>query len=166
MQRLVFKKQIDAEVAAKQSEQEAEVKTQQSLQEDIKEKVYNSKELIPGMPLNKPMQDRVFNTATKIAGYDKQNRPLTAVFKALNEDPIDTQIKLAYLWTLTDGGKNMKTLVSKASSKVAKEVEEFITNGSIGQSGSSTEKLPQTKSSRSMVESLAALGIGEKIQAT
>lgn len=153
--------EINDEIAAKQAEQDAEINNQKKNLDTIKEKIYNSAEIFPGVKWTKPVQDKVFKTATTIVGYDKQNRPLTPLFKALHDNPIDTQIKMSYLWAITNEGKDIKSLMSKASSKVAKEVEELIIAGSIGGDISEVQnRIPASQSTASLISGLNQLGIG------
>lgn len=152
--------EIDAKIAEGKTEQEAELQKQKEAQEALKTKIYDTQAIIPGGPkLSKKLQDKVYKTVTNVVAYDDNNQPVTEIFKALKDNPIETQITLGYLWAITDGGKNMNTLNTTASTKVAKEVEDLIINGSLTGGTPGGASIPSTSTGASMIESLkAAMG--------
>ena len=159
--KLKIQEEINLEVSTKQAEQEAAVKQKETVQAELKKRIYESIELLPGLKLTQIAKDKVYKTATTIVAYDEENRPLTAMFKALKDNPVETQAVMSYLWSMTDGGKNINNLMSKASSKVAKEVEDMIISGSLLGNKTSPGEMITPGANAGLIASLRAAGIGE-----
>jgi hypothetical protein len=127
---------IKQQEAAKQARLDAE-KAQKDQLEKLKETVYATNEIIPGMKLNAKVKEEVFNQMTKPVGKDAQGNPLNALTKARMEDPVGFTTKMHYLFHVTKGFTNFDKIVKTQKSKAVKDLEEkmrsttFISGGNV-----------------------------------
>lgn len=92
----------------------------------LKESVNNIQDLIPEANLDPKTKDSLFRLITSPAG-EAQGQQVNAVFKYINENPVEANIKIAYLFQATDGFKDFTKLITKkAKSKASKELETFL----------------------------------------
>ena len=115
--------------------------------------VFNEREPIAGITLDKKMQNQIYETATKAVAKDENGNPMTALQKYAKENKVEYNYKLNLLYTLTDGvkdiGKVIDKEVNKQSKKKISNLEKMLKSDSssfsIGGSRSSREsntKLP------------------------
>jgi len=92
----------------------------------LKQSIVDTDEIIPGNKLTPRIKDILFDIIT--TPVDTRNgQPVNAIFKYMSDNPVDAQMKLAYIYNLTDGFKNMnKIITTKATSKAAKELEDTL----------------------------------------
>jgi len=86
--------------------------------ETLKSKVYDTDELIEGIKISKDIKNKVYDTITKVVGKTGQGVPYNALMKFQNENPVEFQHTVSYLFAITDGFKNFSSL-TKGSSKKA-----------------------------------------------
>lgn len=92
----------------------------------LKQTITDIDEIIPGNKIDPKAKDVLYNIITKPVA-EKDGKPVNAVFNYMSENPVDAQIKLAYIYSLTDGFKNMdKLITSKAKSKASRELEDTL----------------------------------------
>lgn len=115
-----------------------------------------SKSLFEGVNLNDTTKQKVVELATKIVNPN-ENSPMNAVAKAIAEDPIAMQAKLAYVYLMTDGFKNLSGFSRKATSDSTKALQELINKPNLGSSFSSSEKIFSGNRTDSIVKGLEQL---------
>jgi len=104
-----------------------EQKENEALQNKIKESLYNSKSFIEGLPVNKAIQDRVYKAMNDVVSKDPTTGEMeNELMKSRRENPLEFDLKLYYLYTLTNGFKNFNNIVSNTKSKVIKDLETAI----------------------------------------
>lgn len=121
-------KQVSAQriQEAKDAAKAREIKTKEDNEKYVKElksKVLAKDEIIKGIKINQPTKDKVFESMTKPAGY-KNGKPLNAIEMAREEDPEEFEIKLHYLFNLTNGFKDFSKLNKISKSNSLKELEQ------------------------------------------
>lgn len=110
-QKVVEEAKESASAAAMQEKQKAE---------SIKKAILETEEPFEGLKLDKVTRQRVFETISKPVYKDADGNMYTALQKAQQEDETGFIQKLGYIFTLTDGFKNLDGLVK---SKVQKETK-------------------------------------------
>lgn len=106
------------EEAKEQAEVEAEREKEKA--ESIRKAIIETEEPFEGVKLDKVTRQRVFETISKPVYKDKDGNMYTALQKAQHDDEAGFIQKLGYLFTLTDGFKNLDGLVK---GKVQKETK-------------------------------------------
>lgn len=106
------------EQAKKQAEQEALEEKKRA--ESVRKTIMEPEEPFEGVKLDKATRQRVFETISKPVYKDKDGNMYTALQKAQHDDGEGFIRKLGYIFTLTDGFKNLDGLVK---GKVQKETK-------------------------------------------
>lgn len=106
------------EQAKKQAEQEALEEKKRA--ESVRKTIMETEEPFEGVKLDKATRQRVFETISKPVYKDKEGNMYTALQKAQHDDEEGFIRKLGYIFTLTDGFKNLDGLVK---GKVQKETK-------------------------------------------
>lgn len=106
------------EQAKKQAEQEALEEKKRA--ESVRKTIMETEEPFEGVKLDKATRQRVFETISKPVYKDKDGNMYTALQKTQHDDEEGFIRKLGYIFTLTDGFKNLDGLVK---GKVQKETK-------------------------------------------
>lgn len=106
------------EQAKKQAEQEALEEKKRA--ESVRKTIMETEEPFEGVKLDKATRQRVFETISKPVYKDKDGNMYTALQKAQHDDEEGFIRKLGYIFTLTEGFKNLDGLVK---GKVQKETK-------------------------------------------
>lgn len=106
------------EQAKKQAGQEALEEKKRA--ESVRKTIMETEEPFEGVKLDKATRQRVFETISKPVYKDKDGNMYTALQKAQHDDEEGFIRKLGYIFTLTDGFKNLDGLVK---GKVQKETK-------------------------------------------
>lgn len=106
------------EQAKKQAEQEALEEKKRA--ESVRKTIMETEKPFEGVKLDKATRQRVFETISKPVYKDKDGNMYTALQKAQHDDEEGFIRKLGYIFTLTDGFKNLDGLVK---GKVQKETK-------------------------------------------
>lgn len=119
-------KQKEVEVSKQQSQVQKEAQEKQL--NEFKELVEKTETIIKGETLNKTTREKIFNLATQSAGVDKNGNPITAFQKSYMENPNDMEIKLNYLYAVTDGFTKMENLSrsDKAKTKAIQDLDKKL----------------------------------------
>jgi len=131
-----YQKRIDAQKAAKQKIIDDQIKQAK----ELKKAVFDTKEIIPGMPINEKVKNDIHDQMTKVIGKSKDGKPLNAFMKAREEDPINFTIKMHYLFHLTNGFKNFDKVVTKSKSDAVKQLDNLIKGNTFVKSGDEAQK--------------------------
>lgn len=106
------------EEAKEQAEEEAKAEREKA--ESVKKAILETEEPFEGIKLDKATRQRVLETISKPIYKDKDGTVYTTLQKAQRDDEAGFIQKLGYLFTLTDGFKNLDGLVK---GKVQKETK-------------------------------------------
>jgi len=98
-----------------------------------------------GKKLSSTTVDKLKKTFNTVVGYTPEGEPVNAVMKYKLENPVDFEHKLLYLFTVTDGFKNLKAFERSAESKVSRRFKDSVTRLSSGKSFSDKHTTPKTK---------------------
>lgn len=130
----------------KQSEQ-AKIKQQEdetAQMTKLKESVTSTEEIVPGMKISEAQKTKLFSQMTKPVGK-VGNQLVNEVQKARIENPIDFEIKLNYIFQITNGFKDFSKLVKQSKTKAIKELDKQLkgdfTNNGLGTSGKVNNKI-------------------------
>jgi hypothetical protein len=105
---------------AKQAEE------QDKIDNDLKNAIYSSKEIIQGIKLDKAVQDKIYESITKVVSKSPTGVMENKLMKERRENPIDFDKKLYYLYELTNGFKDFSKLISKSESKAVSKLEQTL----------------------------------------
>lgn len=131
-QQAIQLERVKEERAAAQAEQ---AKQQEKIDNDLKNAIYNGKEIIEGVSLTKAMQDKVYNSITKIVGTSPNGTPENKLMRERRENPVDFDTRMYYLYELTNGFTDFSSLVTKSKSKAAADFEKSINQPSFRSQG-------------------------------
>lgn len=109
--------------------------------EDIKTAIYNTQEIIPGVKLNKVMQDKVFKNMTTVVGEDGEGRPYNIIGEIRSKNPISFDTKLNYYAALGlfDEKPDFGKLTNNFKTQAVKKLENTFTSMGTKSSGSPFE---------------------------
>lgn len=120
----------DIKLAEIEKEREAALKAQKKEQEkldnDLKNSIYNSKEIIEGFKPSKTVKDKVYRSITEIVGQSPDGVPENKLMKQRREDPIGFDTKLYYLYELTEGFSDFSKLIQSSESKAIKNLNKAL----------------------------------------
>jgi hypothetical protein len=105
-------------------EREKAVKQQQETLDTFKRSLNETKEIIPGMQFTPVMKDKIFKTLTTPVAFDQAGNPLNSIAKARAENPLDFEMKLAYLFEVTKGFSDWTSLLTPGKKNAIKEFEQ------------------------------------------
>lgn len=106
-----IKTQYDRVIEDAREQVEAEKEQEKKQAEALKRSIIETEEPFAGIKLDKMTRQRVYDNITKPVYKDNEGNVLTALQKAQAEDNVGFITKLGYLYTLTDGFKNLDGLV-------------------------------------------------------
>lgn len=132
----VQSRKLEALAAQREQERAEIIKNQQKIDNDLKNTIYSSKEIIKGLKINKSMKDKVYKSITSIVGNDDNGNAENKLMRHRRENPIDFDTKLYYLYELTGGFSDFSKLVSKSESKAAQRLEGVLRSTKFGSSTS------------------------------
>lgn len=110
----------------RQAQQAAFAKEQEKIDNDLKNSIYKSDEYIKDIKVSKAMQDRVYQSITKIVGMSPDGIAENKLMQQRRENPIEFDTKLYYLYELTNGFSDFSKLVTKSASKATTQLERAL----------------------------------------
>lgn len=115
-----FKNAYDGYLEAKRIEQKAKLNEQKELSAKIEDKIKTSEEPITGIKLSPQERTKFAKQYSTIVAKSADNKPLTAIQKYAQDNPVDYQYNLNLLFYLTNGFKDMSKVVQKGTSQAKK----------------------------------------------
>lgn len=92
----------------------------------LKERIDKPEEVLPGVNMSTKFKTDLYDMITKPAG-EIEGRSVNWLTKWLSEDPINNQLKLAYMFKVTEGFKNPEASASKKTkSKAIKDLDSIL----------------------------------------
>jgi len=134
------KDSLNKRIEAQKEVQKNIAKGQEDELKNIKKTVDDLKEIIPGMQINEKVKNEIYSQMTKTVAQSKDGKPLNAVMKAREEDPVNFTIKMHYLFHLTNGFKNFDKVVKSSKSKAVQDLDDLLKGNTFIPSGSQAQK--------------------------
>lgn len=119
----------------REAQQAAYAKEQEKIDNDLKNAVYKSDEFIEGMKVTKGMQDKVYQSITKIVSTSPDGIAENKLMQQRRQDPIAFDTKLYYLYELTNGFQDFSKVITKTTSKATTQLERALRNTKFEQGG-------------------------------
>lgn len=119
------KQLLKLETQREQEKIEADAK-QEKIDNDLKNAIYSSKEIIQGLKISKELQDKVYDSITKVVSQTPSGIMENKLMKDRRTDPVNFDTKLYYLYELTNGFKDFSKLISKSESKAVNKLEQTL----------------------------------------
>lgn len=120
--RLEEQAKIDAQKRLEEERQE-----QIKLEQEVKKLVFESKDLVKGLPATKALKDRVYKSMTEIVSKNPQTGELENKFmKDRNTNPIEFDTRMYYLYELTNGFRDLSNISKQVESKAVKKMEQAM----------------------------------------
>lgn len=110
-----------AQEQRKQKEEEYK-KTVETLKTQLLEE---KKYIIEGLPYSKQIAEKVFNSITKPVKVEN-GKPISRIMEERMKNPLDFEVKLNYIFEITDGFKNFDKIVKTSKSKAVDELGRVI----------------------------------------
>jgi hypothetical protein len=148
-----------AKVAKEKEQKEAEEAYKQSLQ-TLNNTIQSMEGIIPGEKLTKATKDKLIKTITTPVKNTEQGVPMNAIWSKRNEDPINFDIKLAYLLQagIFDGkwDKIMKSAGTKVTSNIKDQLDKTTSTGFL-KGGKRTTKVNDSENAGDMIGPMKSL---------
>jgi hypothetical protein len=126
---------LEKTAVERQAQSKLAEEQQEKIDNDLKNSIYNAKEFIPGLKLNKTIQDRVYNSITKVVGKNPAGNMENQLMRDRRENPVDFDSKLYYLYEITGGFKDFSKIVSKSESTAISKLEKELRQTKFRDSG-------------------------------
>ena len=137
-----------------QQEREAAVKAQQDALNNFKKSLDETKEIVPGLNVTPAIKDKIFKALTTPVATDAYGNPMNVIAKARAENPMEFEIKLAYIFELTKGFKDWSPLITPGKKSAIKEFEEAARRLDYNKTGGDTapvfDKVSQKELTKAM----------------
>lgn len=98
-------------------------KAQEKVLQDFQDNLEKTNEIIPGLRVNDKIKDSIFKTLTTPVAVDENGVTLNKISKARLENPVDFEIKLAYIYEVTKGFSDWSALTSSGRKAAYDEFE-------------------------------------------
>lgn len=118
-----FNTQYQDLITEAQNEVKANKEKTKKEAEQLKKSMLEDKEVFEGIALDKATRQKAFDNITKPVYKTEDGEYLTAIQKYELENPVEFRKYLSILFTMTDGFKNLDTIVK---GKVKKEVKQSL----------------------------------------
>ena len=118
-----FTEQYQEQIKEAKKATEEEKKVTQRQAEELRKSILNTESPYDGIKLPKDRRQKIYDSITKVVDKTKDGRGLNAIQKYELDNPVEYKQKLATLFELTDGFKNLDVLVK---GKVNKETRSHL----------------------------------------
>lgn len=133
------KRQLEVEKQAAQEEIKKQAEQQKKLELELKNKVYNSQDIVKGLKITKALQDRVYKSMTEIVSKNPETGVLeNKLMQERSKDPISFDTRMYYIYELTNGFNDFSKVAKDAQSKTVKDLERVIRRTKIEDNGTPT----------------------------
>lgn len=121
------KKQQELELQNYEKIRAEQIKQQEEINNSIKDFVYNSKEIIKGVPNTKVLQERVYKSMTEVVSKNPETGEMMNKFMTdRSKNPIEFDTKVYYLYELTNGFQDLGNIQKTVASKTVKDFERTL----------------------------------------
>jgi hypothetical protein len=120
-------KQAALELQRVEQEKINQAKEQEKIDNSIKQFIFDSKEVIKGIPNTKAIADKVFKTMTEVVAKNPQSGELENKFmNDRSKNPIEFDTKMYYLYELTNRFSDLSKIKTVATSSATRNLEKAI----------------------------------------
>ena len=120
-------KQAALELQRVEQEKINQAKEQEKIDNSIKQFIFDSKEVIKGIPNTKAIADKVFKTMTEVVAKNPHSGELENKFmNDRSKNPIEFDTKMYYLYELTNGFSDLSKIKTVATSSATRNLEKAI----------------------------------------
>lgn len=119
-------RQVEIKKEQFKEQQALQAKQQEELDTKIKDRIYNSEELLKGVKLNKAIKDKVYKSMTEVVGKNESGVLENRLMRERRENPIEFDTKLYYLYELTNGFKDFAKVANTTRSSAISELEKSL----------------------------------------
>jgi len=120
-------KQEALELQRFEQNKQAQKLEQEKIDNSIKQFIFESKEVIKGVPNTKAISEKVFKTMTEVIGKNPETGELENKFmQERSKDPIKFDTKMYYLYELTNGFTDLSKIKTTATSSATKNLEKVL----------------------------------------
>jgi hypothetical protein len=133
-----YEKRVEEQEKARYKENlAAQAEEQERINLSIKNTIYNSKEIISGIPNTKALQEKVFKSMTEVVAKDPNTGEMQNKFmQTRSANPIEFDTKMYYLFELTNGFKDLSGISKTVNSKAVKNLENVLRKTKFEDNGS------------------------------
>jgi hypothetical protein len=109
---------------------------QRQIEDNVKKQIFNNSEIIKGISNTKILQEKVYRSMTEIVSKNPNTGELENKFiKDRNLNPIEFDVKMYYLYELTNGFKDLDNISKTVNSKAVKKLETTLRKTKFEDSG-------------------------------
>ena len=120
---------------------------------NLKAKIDQSGEVLPGIKVNTRTKNTIFKGMTTPVGTDEEGQPLNEVMLKYKEDP-DFRYALHAMYHVTKGFTDFNKIKASAKSSAVEELEAKLQGGNNHRSGSPSSAGPGGRTAREIADSL------------
>lgn len=133
------KKQIEVSKENAKKQLQEQVKEQERLDLELKNKIFNSEEIIKGVKSNKALKDRVYKSMTEIVSKNPETGILeNKLMQDRAKNPLEFDIKMYSIYELTNGFTDFDKILKTTKSKATLDLEKAIRNNKIKEDSTPT----------------------------
>lgn len=148
-------KQLESKIEQNKTQLIAQQEAAKKQQEKVREYLDTTKEILPGIEMNKNLKDKIYNSMYKPAGKDSNGNPVSTLTLARSKDPVKFDTIFHYL--LVNGvfeGK-MDELIKPVKTKAVKDFEKVVNSNTTFKEGNQRViKTPENNSTISALRSM------------
>jgi hypothetical protein len=120
-------KQIALELQRVEQNKINQAREQEKIDNSIKQFIFESKEVIKGIPNTKAISDKVFKTMTEVVSKNPETGELENKFmNERSKDPIRFDTKMYYLYELTNGFTDLSKIKTTVKSSATRDLEKAL----------------------------------------
>ena len=124
--KVINKSKFEERLAQAQKEKADAQKRSDDEIKQIKDTLFNAKEIIPGLGINEKVKKEVYDQMVKPIFTDEKGVQYNALTKARLDNPVDFTVKLHYLFKITNGFEDFDKLKVSAKSKAVKDLDNTL----------------------------------------
>jgi hypothetical protein len=125
----------DEKVLLRKQEKESRARQADEFFDKVTDKIKGTESFLGSYKVTDLLKDKVIANMSKPIGVDSNGVAYNALMKAKTEDPIDFESKLYYLFTITNGFKDLTGFEKRATSKAVRDLESKLNSIPVDSSG-------------------------------
>lgn len=144
-------------------QQETELDKEKASIEEVRKVIFDKGVLFDGkVKLSDKMKEKVYHAVSTIVGETANGKPMNAIMKAIEVDPVNVLPKLGYVWVMTNGLNDLSGFNAKAMTDATRALEAITARPTLSGAYSPANVAANEvirKSGSELVDSLRAFGL-------
>lgn len=116
---------IEADKKKRLQLEQEQIRSAEEAKKNLKKQVDTIKEIIPGLTIPNKLREKIWSNMT-VPVKDKNGNSVNRIVAARNEDPINFEVKLNYLFEITKGFTDFSNIVATSKTNAVKQLEQQL----------------------------------------